>query len=243
MSGEDDNPTMATSYEDDDSHNDSEEYSDDEDSLEKENDGILSDIKGAWRQHLTAILIAVIAASYFHFFNGSTDASDSLKRFNAYMHDWMTGKPHPHVHLYERTANISFCSHQAGEHDPHPASSLTRFDFVVPRKYIHVMEAHFTADLLELDDYDETVLNAKPKVDSAEYACLRNLEVQSTAPNIKGFLGAIKRHPLHECFLPQNKRLLLHYPLLALPPSLLILAMSLFYFIGTDEEELPTVAD
>ena len=175
---------MAASYDGGDSHDDSKDYSDSEDSLDKENESVWDDIKGAWRQHMLAIFVAVIAASYLHF---SSNGTTSLERFNAYAHEWMTGMPHPHVHVYKRTANISFCSHTAGDHDPHPASSLTRFDFRVPRDLIHVMEAHFKADLLEIDDYDN-VSNTTMAPDSPEYKCLRERTHHSSdAPSIKGF--------------------------------------------------------
>lgn len=194
-------PTMATSYEDDDSHDDSEESMNDEDSFDKEDDSIWNDIRGAWRQHLMAIFVAVIAALYLHFSASGTVSSASLYKWNAYVHEWMTGIPHPHVHVYERTANISFCSHHAGEHDPHPASSLTRFDFFVPREYIHVIESHYKADLLEIDDYNEELWSSSASsVDSPEFKCLREVSGTTTAPKIKGYAWGYQSPPLTRMF-------------------------------------------
>lgn len=191
---------MATSYDDDDSHNESEDYSDDEDSFEKEEDSIWSDIRSAWRQHMLAIFVAIAAASFFHFSANDTTASASLQRLNAYVHEWMTGMPHPHVHIYKRMANVSFCSHHAGEHDPHPASSLTRFDFNIPREYIHVMESHFKADLLEEDEYNE-VWSATTQVGSEEYKCLRErTKMASKAPKVKGFAWGYQSPPVARMF-------------------------------------------
>jgi len=187
---------MTTFYDNDESHDESEDYSDDEDSLEKEEDSIWNDFKGAWRQHVLAIFVAVLAATYFHV---SSTHTASFQRFNAYMHEWMTGMPHPHVHVYKRTANISFCSHHVGEYDPpHPSSSLTRFDFQVPREYVHVMESHFRADVVEIDDYKDVWSHVSP-VHSPEYACLR--ERASTAPTrIKGYAWGYQTPPMTRMF-------------------------------------------
>jgi prolyl 4-hydroxylase len=195
--------TCSDDCDDIDDYNDSEEQEQDEEESIEENDSVWDDVKGAWRQHLLAILVAVAAASYLHLSTNGT-ASSSLQVMNAYLHEWM-GIPHFHLRSYKRTANISFCPILAEEdnlqqhHDP--SFSFKRFHFTIPRHLLHVMEAHFKADQFE-DDYYEHVWDSSSattttNVEDAEYTCLQEASAaqvsMSKNPNVKGYAWAY--HP------------------------------------------------
>jgi prolyl 4-hydroxylase len=189
---------MTTSCDDNDDIDDYDDSEEDEEESVNEEDSAWDDIKGAWRQHVLAILVAVVASSYLHF---SSTGTASLQVMSTYLHEWM-GKPHPHLHSYKRTANISFCP--ITEHDPHhhPSSSLKRFHFTFPRHLLHVMEAHFKADELE-DDHYEHVIDAMD-VNYAEYTCLQEAAAQSST-NVKGYAYGYHSPPLSRMFPSSSK--------------------------------------
>src|SRR6056300_971806 len=85
-------------------------HSDDDEDYEDEEDSVTDEDEEApfWRQHLLAIVIAIIAAFVSHIWNQSQQENSTslLNRL-----EFSTQK-HPHVQDYRRTANVSFCPNE-----------------------------------------------------------------------------------------------------------------------------------
>mmetsp|Transcript_23240 Transcript_23240/g.64444 ORF Transcript_23240/g.64444 Transcript_23240/m.64444 type:complete len:650 (-) Transcript_23240:1517-3466(-) len=134
------------------------EDDDDDDDVDDEIDE-QSDVP-FWKEHLVAILVAVLASVAVHFYSqNSSSPLSSLLRNSVNKHDHLEG--------FSRTANVSFChqdlqQQQQQQHDRQLTSDSSKskrlhsMDFYLPRDQFDSLLSLYTADKNEDDSYKET---------------------------------------------------------------------------------------
>jgi prolyl 4-hydroxylase len=133
---------------------------------DEENDSLWNDFKSAWKQHVFAIVIALLATllGYFHLITPQQafqGVQDLLIR-------------HDHVQNFQRMSNVSFCGAQD--------VSNAMIKFSIPSEYLSVLERFYAADL-DMDDLYEK--DQKVQIQIPDLDCAR--EQSLTSHFIKGF--------------------------------------------------------
>ncbi len=129
-----------------------------------------NDQKGEWKQHLVAVLIAVVAAFVAHSrFSTKVRSPVVMTGMTAPSRNHLDPyqERHEHLHSYRRLSNVSFCGALAPRN---PKERLHVMDFNLPRGLAHIMSTHFYADALEDDDYTQNEQYGT-ELDDPEYTC------------------------------------------------------------------------
>lgn len=166
---------VGDSQDDDD---DEEEEDDDDDDMEDDPKAA----KGEWKQHLVAVLIAVVAAFAAHsrFSTSSSSSASSIQSPQLVMQGMtapsrnhynnnLNQERHEHLHTYKRLSNISFCGSLPLRQ---PNERLHVMDFNIQRDLMDATTKHFYADALEDDDYSQHEQYVQEMDDNPEYVCL-----------------------------------------------------------------------
>jgi prolyl 4-hydroxylase len=144
---------------------DDEEEDDDADD-DEENDSLWNDFKSAWKQHMLAIVIALLATllGYFHFLTPQ-QAIQGIEELLI---------RHDHVQNFQRMSNVTFCG----------ATDLSNnmIKFRIPSEYLSVLERFYAADL-DMDDFYEKDSNHQIQISDLD--CAREQSLNSHF--IKGF--------------------------------------------------------
>jgi hypothetical protein len=139
---------------------------DDDDDDDDEPTSWKSLLLGAWRQHLMAVVVAVLTtmASRYHTKGRNSDVEYPLYPI------------HPHLEAYVRTANISFCNSLLPLAPGSNRDRLELMDFFVQPHLVDMMRLFYQADYKE-DDFYERISQADLKSseelsNNPEVACL-----------------------------------------------------------------------
>lgn len=171
----DDMGTTKLIHDDDTGMNDDEE---DEDS-----DSIWHDIRTAWKQHLVAMAVALVAAvlGYMHF-NFTTTATTTLNQ-PAWQDMYENGLVrHVHVRDFRRMANVTFCGAQD--------LSNAMMEFSIPRELLPALERYYQADAEQDDHYAKEAAMATASEDYGDLDCAKQQAVSSHF--VKGFATVYK---------------------------------------------------
>jgi prolyl 4-hydroxylase len=147
------------------SRDDDDESDYDDEEEDEGSSSIWQELRESWRQHLVAVLIALVAALVAHSYlpkdAGLAASTGGVAAPHATPHQSPAAAPtirptnnkHPHLIDYRRTAHLSFCARLPDR------EGLQIMDFNVPKRLLPAVGAHLAADLLADDDY-ATVLQA-----------------------------------------------------------------------------------
>ena len=137
-----------------------EDIHDDEDSLE-EDDSVWKDLKEGWKQHFVAVLVALLATTFAYQRSQQFVVEDSQHPLHK-----LVNERHAHLSDYRRTANLTFCDDLAIR----PSDELRLMDFNIPNRLLPALQAHYTADDLEDDDYSRA--NEFVSSEDEQFQCL-----------------------------------------------------------------------
>eukprot|EP00586_Coscinodiscus_wailesii_P016054 CAMPEP_0172511870 /NCGR_PEP_ID=MMETSP1066-20121228/239926_1 /TAXON_ID=671091 /ORGANISM="Coscinodiscus wailesii, Strain CCMP2513" /LENGTH=237 /DNA_ID=CAMNT_0013291433 /DNA_START=70 /DNA_END=780 /DNA_ORIENTATION=+ len=165
----------------DDDDDDEYDTEDEETITELTKDDDTSDTK----QHVIAILIAVIASAVtFYHTNNSTSLAPTFWTMNRNV--FGDGSIKPHHAAYRRTAGLFFC--QNDDNVTKVRAGLEPFDFRVPKKLVPTMLRYYDEDdeaykeLFEGEDGDAEL--------EAQRACLEEMEHGTAKSFVSGIAGA-----------------------------------------------------
>jgi prolyl 4-hydroxylase len=160
---------------DDESLNDGDDDDDDDDDDADDDDdepmSWKSLLLGAWKQHLMAMVVALLAsvASHYH---AQANANANGGRTSNVQHP--LHPKHPHLEAYVRTANISFCNSLLPLAPGSNGNRLELMDFYVQPQFVDIMRLYYQADYQE-DDFYERISQVDLK--SSEELLSNNPEV------------------------------------------------------------------
>jgi prolyl 4-hydroxylase len=176
------------------------EHDDDYDGDEEEDEDESSfwdDVQSSLRQHAVACAVAVIATIVAYFYHlqqpqllfltqAAGRSRGLLSQSPSLQATWkeqearrMTTKPHPILHQYHRTSNITFCGRRTQTtfhmlpHHPHArAPTLTVMDFDVPNALIPALMSYYNDPQLyqEINDDDDDATLRTNKVPLGQLA-------------------------------------------------------------------------
>ncbi|CAJ1946236.1 unnamed protein product [Cylindrotheca closterium] len=137
---------------------------DDDEEYDEEDSVIEAEEVPFWRQHLPAIMIAIVATVASHLWNQSQQQQSTLLK----MPELSTQK-HPHVNDYRRMANISFCPN---EKVTGGKKFLKPMEFFIPTESYDTIVKYYQADDVEDDLYEQLQYSEKPMDPNLE--CLKS---------------------------------------------------------------------
>ncbi|GKY99001.1 hypothetical protein MPSEU_000855800 [Mayamaea pseudoterrestris] len=158
---------------------------------------LLESLRAAWKQHVCAILVAILATIVYACYqqlNGPAAESDVLAP-TAVLFDRM----HTHLKSYQRTANITFCNTPAdadGELLAKRESTLVSFEFTVPKSLLPAMILHYAADFMQDDDYSHVLLldNQDLASEALEHSDERDSEIACLKQQVNDGVNLLKGH-------------------------------------------------
>jgi hypothetical protein len=176
------------------------DYEDEDDS-----DSLWHDIRSAWKQHLVAIVVALVAAvlGYTHF-NLATAATTTTSNRQAWqdMSENMLIR-HVHVRDFRRMANVTFCGAQD--------LSNTMMEYRIPRELLPALERYYQADAEEDDNYRKDANTAAVAEEHADLECARQQAVSSHF--VKGFASVYRTPSIQQMTRDTRKVKPRHSPL------------------------------
>ncbi|KAG7366979.1 2-oxyglutarate/Fe(II) oxygenase [Nitzschia inconspicua] len=179
-------PIKTFSDDEEDDNDDSQSMNDNDDDDDEEDD---SSKVPFWKQHLVAIVIALIASIAGHLYNQSrTPASSFYNTFLPPLENSL--EPHDHLDGFRRTANISFCLKETMP--PMATGRLKLMDFYISKEHFPTLQYMYLADQEGTMDTYQNALNNNHggewiddlNIEDSQYQCLLD-QYHNKPQNIK----------------------------------------------------------